>query len=83
MDAQAEARLLPVPYYLLTVTVPAELREVFLLYPQELYPLFFAAVAESVKEICSRRKHLGGDPGSSRSCTPGRAGCSFTPTFTS
>jgi hypothetical protein len=58
-----EARLLPVPYYLLTVTVPAELRGVFLLYPQEFYPLFFAAVAESVKEICSRKKHLGGDPG--------------------
>ena len=51
-----EARLLPLPYYLLTVTVPAELRGVFLRYPQELYALFFAAVAESVKEICSRER---------------------------
>jgi Transposase zinc-binding domain len=31
-----EARLLPVPYYLLTVTVPAELRGVFLRYPVEM-----------------------------------------------
>ncbi|MGA7391663.1 MAG: transposase zinc-binding domain-containing protein, partial [Terrimicrobiaceae bacterium] len=44
-----EARLLPVPYYLLTVTVPAEMRSVFLRFPQELYPAFFAAVRPSPK----------------------------------
>jgi hypothetical protein len=58
-----QARLLPVPYYLLSVTVPAELRGAFLRYPQELYPVFFAAVAASVKELCARKKHLGGDAG--------------------
>lgn len=57
------AWLLPEPYYVLTVTVPAELRGVFLHYPQELYASFFAAVAESVRN-CSRRKHFGGDAGS-------------------
>jgi hypothetical protein len=58
-----EARLLPVPYYLLTLTVPAEMRNVFLRFPQELYPAFFAAVAGTLKALCARKKLLGGNIG--------------------
>lgn len=57
-----EARLLPVPYYLLTITVPAELRPAFLLFPSELFPAFFAAKAAALKSLCASPKHLGGQP---------------------
>ena len=55
-----EARLLPVPYYLLTVTVPAELRSAFLLFPEELYPAFFTAKTAALKTLCASPKYLGG-----------------------
>jgi Putative transposase/Transposase zinc-binding domain len=58
-----QARLLPVPYYLLTVTVPAELRGAFLHFPEELYPAFFAAVSGALKALCARRKLLGANIG--------------------
>ncbi len=58
-----EARLLPVPYYLVTITVPDPLRQLMLLYPAELYPIFFAAAAAALAELCAERKYLGGDPG--------------------
>jgi Putative transposase/Transposase zinc-binding domain len=58
-----EARLLPVPYYLLTLTLPAEMRGVFLFYPVEMVPMFFAALADSLKALCVRRKFLGGEIG--------------------
>jgi hypothetical protein len=52
-----------VPYYLLTLTVPAEMRGAFLHFPQELYPAFFAAVSGPLKALCARRKFLGGNIG--------------------
>lgn len=61
--AHQEARLLPVAYYLITVTVPDPLRRLFGSYPRELYPLFFAESAEALKELCSNARHLGGEPG--------------------
>lgn len=61
--ARQEARLLPVPYYLITITVPDPLRRLFASYPRELYPLFFAQSAEALKELCSNARHLGGEPG--------------------
>ena len=54
---------MPVPYYLLTLTVPAEMRRVFLHYPVEIIPVFFAAIASSLKALCARRKFLGGEIG--------------------
>ena len=54
---------MPVQYYLLTLTAPAEMRGVFLHYPQELYPTFFAAVSGALKALCARRKFLGGNIG--------------------
>lgn len=61
--ARQEARLLPVPYYLITITVPDALRRLFLRYPRELYPLFFAQVAGSVRDLCANPRYLGGAPG--------------------
>ena len=61
--ARQEARLLPVPYYLITVTVPDPLRRLLASYPRELYPLFFAESAAGLKELCANRRHLGGELG--------------------
>jgi hypothetical protein len=58
-----EARLLPASYYLLTLTAPAEIRSVFLHYPVEMVPVFFAAIASALKALCARRKFLGGNIG--------------------
>lgn len=58
-----EARLLPVPYYLVTITVPDPLRQLFASYPRELYPLFFDESAEAIKQLCANPRYLGGEPG--------------------
>ena len=47
----------------MTLTVPEEMRGVFLHFPQELYPAFFAAVSGALKALCARRKFLGGNIG--------------------
>jgi hypothetical protein len=62
-SAQQQARLLPVPYYLITITVPDPLRRLFAAYPRELYPLFFNEGAEALKQLCSNARYLGGEPG--------------------
>jgi hypothetical protein len=61
--ARQEARLLPVTYYLITITVPDPLRRLFASYPRELYPLFFAESAAALKDLCSNPRHLGGESG--------------------
>ena len=61
--ARQEVRLLPVTYYLVTITVPDPLRRLFESYPCELYPLFFDESAKALKELCSNPRHLGGEPG--------------------
>ena len=61
--AHQQARLLPVPYYLITITVPDPLRRLFALFPRELYPLFFNQSAEALKQLCSNPRYLGGEPG--------------------
>ena len=61
--ARQQARLLPVTYYLITVTVPDPLRRLFCSYPRELYPLFFRESAEALKELCLNPRYLGGEPG--------------------
>ena len=39
------------------------MRGVFLFYPVEMVPVFFAALADSLKALCVRRKFLGGEIG--------------------
>jgi hypothetical protein len=62
-SANQEARLLPVPYFLLTFTVPEPLRAFFLRSAGELYRLFLKQSARAFHDLCANRKHLGGDPG--------------------
>lgn len=53
-------RLLPVPYFLLTLTVPAALRAVFKAEPKFAYNLFFAVTAQALREVALSK--LGGEP---------------------
>ncbi len=62
-SAAQEARLLPVPYYLITVTVPAQLRAPCLRHPRELYNLLLNQSAQGVRALCYNPKYLGGQPG--------------------
>ena len=61
--ARQEARLLPVTYFLITITVPDPLRRLLASYPRELYPLFFEQSAQALKELCANPRYLGGEPG--------------------
>jgi len=54
MDAQ-QRDLLPVPYFHVVFTVPAELHALFLAAPKATYSLLFAAVAETLTEVARRR----------------------------
>ncbi|MBC7924072.1 MAG: transposase [Bryobacteraceae bacterium] len=62
-SASQEAKLLPVPYYLITVTVPEPLRRHCLGHPKELYELLLSQSAQGVRELCENPKHLAGQPG--------------------
>lgn len=61
--ARQEARLLPVDYHLITVTVPDDLRRLMLAYPEELYPIFFEQSVAALRELCADPRYLGGDIG--------------------
>ena len=61
--AKQAARLLPVPYYMLTPTVPAELRGLFRRAPRQAYRVLFDAAAAALKSILCQPKHLGGESG--------------------
>ena len=58
--AQRNVRLLPVPYFLLTFTVPAQLRALFKAAPQFAYDRLFAASAQALREVALRK--LDGEP---------------------
>lgn len=62
-SAAQEARLLPVAYYLITVTVPEALRGPCSYHPRELYGLLLKQSAQALRELCKNPKHLGGEPG--------------------
>lgn len=61
--AQQQARLLPVPYYMITFTVPKQLRAWFIRYDAIAYKLLFDAVAAAIKELFSNEKYFGGHCG--------------------
>jgi len=54
MDARQQD-LLPVPYFHVVFTIPAELHDVFLAAPKVSYTLLFAAVAETLAQVALRR----------------------------
>jgi hypothetical protein len=54
-----EAELLPVPYFHVVFTLPAELAELALRNPREIYRLLFSVTAETLLEVAADPKHLG------------------------
>jgi len=57
------ANLLPVPYYLITFTVPAQLRQVIRSHQKDLYPLFLREGAGALRDIARDHKDLGAQIG--------------------
>ena len=56
-------KLLPVPYYLVTFTVPAQLRKVIRSHQQDLYPLLLRESAGTLRDIARDHKDLGAQIG--------------------
>ena len=55
-----QQRLLPVPYFLVTFTVPGELREVFRSHQRICYDLLLSESAAACQDIAQTPEHLGG-----------------------
>ena len=56
-------KLLPVPYYLVTFTVPAQLRQVIRSHQKDLYPLLLRESAAALREVARDHKDLGAEIG--------------------
>jgi hypothetical protein len=56
-------RLLPVPYFLVTCTVPEPLRPAFAARPELLHDLFFAHAAAALQAVAAMPRHLGAELG--------------------
>jgi DNA-directed RNA polymerase subunit RPC12/RpoP len=61
--ARQTERLLPVPYFLVTCTVPAALRPAFAARPEVLHDVFFAQAAAAVQAVAALPRHLGAELG--------------------
>ncbi|QYM77717.1 IS91 family transposase [Horticoccus luteus] len=61
--AQQEARLLPVPYFLVTFTVPQELRAVFAAEPALMHDRLFRESAATLQQVAAERRLLGAELG--------------------
>jgi hypothetical protein len=57
------AALLPVPYFHVVFTVPAELRQLVRAHQNKLIGVLFRAAFESLAALCTDPRHLGGDIG--------------------
>ena len=57
------ARLLPVPYFMVTFTVPAALRALFVVEPKIMINLLFQQAADSLQQIARQPRHLGAELG--------------------
>jgi hypothetical protein len=58
-----QALLLPVPYFLVTFTLPAELRAVARQHPETIYPLLFHASSAALQQLARDERFLGGQIG--------------------
>lgn len=61
--AQQEARLLPVPYFLVTFTVPAQLRAAFVADPAARHALLFRESAATLQQVAAAPRLLGAELG--------------------
>jgi predicted RNA-binding Zn-ribbon protein involved in translation (DUF1610 family) len=55
--------LLPVPYFLITFTLPSELREVAYRHQRQFYALFFRASASALQQLAADPRFVGGKVG--------------------
>ena len=58
-----QAELLPCDYYHAVATVPSELHDAFRRDQKFMYGLLMRISAEAIKELCAKKRHLGGLPG--------------------
>ncbi len=61
--AQQQALLLPVPYFLVTFTVPATLRDLFRQHQRRLYTVLFRTSATALQQLAADPRFLGGQMG--------------------
>jgi len=61
--AEQQSLLLPVPYFLVTFTLPSELRTIARQQPQALYPLLFRTSAAALQQLAQDPRFLGGQIG--------------------
>lgn len=61
--ADREADLLPVPYFHVVFTVPADIAAIAYQNKRQVYAILFEAVAETLKTIAADPRHLGGELG--------------------
>lgn len=62
-EARQKARLLPVPYHMVTFTIPSEFRDIFRSHQRLCYDLFFRESAGALSDLAADPKHLGGEIG--------------------
>jgi len=62
-EARQKARLLPVPYHMVTFTIPAEFRALFRANQELCYDLLFRESAAALCTFAADPQHLGGDIG--------------------
>jgi hypothetical protein len=61
--AEQHALLLPVPYFLVTFTLPSELRAIARAHPETIYPLLFRTSAAALQQLARDPRFLGGQIG--------------------
>jgi hypothetical protein len=61
--ARQQTKLLPVPYYLVTFTLPEKLRALFQSHQKQLYTLFFRESAATLQDVAANPKYLGAELG--------------------
>jgi Putative transposase/Transposase zinc-binding domain len=61
--AEQHALLLPVPYFLVTFTLPSELRAIARQNPETIYPLLFRTSAAALQQLARDPRFLGGQIG--------------------
>jgi ribosomal protein L37AE/L43A len=58
-----QAKLLPVRYFMITFTLPADLRPLAYAKPKEIYPMLFQAAMDTLRTFTRNHPQLNGDPG--------------------
>ncbi len=58
-----KSKLLPVPYFMVTFTLPKQLRGLFMTRQKQMYKLLFDVSSQTLREIVANPKYLGGDVG--------------------